>query len=616
MIPEKNTTTLRLRIDPEVQVVFLWEASRTASVLQFKLTKPESSGLRSPNPNHVCSSREQRNRRNNMNKHSSHSSNVDYKMTRRRFVGTAAGGGAALLTGGLASFLKPSASAADFDFLEATIPQLQAAMASGALTSAGLTHGYIQRIQSLNPTLHAVIEVNPNAIAIATALDNERRRGHVLGPLHGIPILVKDNIATYDNMQTTAGSLAIYGNQVPADAPLIQQLRAAGALILGKANLGEWANFRDDEAETFPLAVGWSARGGSTINAYDLSYTSWGSSSGSAAGAAANLCAAAVGTETDGSITGPSAVENAFGLKPTLGLVLQDGIVPISHQQDAAGPIARSVTDVAILLGIMQSPQTDYTPLLQRGALQGKRIGRDVRFFDYSYYGSGIPGDELTVAFATNALNVMQSLGATVVDTDTGDVFAYTGDEFTALLYEFRAQIADYLVTLTHTTMRTLADLIAFDNSHCVQEMPYYDQDVFLAAEMFPGYPNDPAYIAARSHATNTARAGIDNALAKKKLDAIVAPHLTNSTGPAVAGYPNFSMPVGIRSSGRPAGMLMYSTFLHEPQLIAMAYDLEQALQPRRQPQLLNSIIPIPNAGLCHKPQSQGKAHLPHGRIF
>jgi len=550
-----------------------------------------------------------------MNKHSSHSSNVDYKMTRRRFVGTAAGGGAALLTGGLASFLKPSASAADFDFLEATIPQLQAAMASGALTSAGLTHGYIQRIQSLNPTLHAVIEVNPNAIAIATALDNERRRGHVLGPLHGIPILVKDNIATYDNMQTTAGSLAIYGNQVPADAPLIQQLRAAGALILGKANLGEWANFRDDEAETYPLAVGWSARGGSTINAYDLSYTSWGSSSGSAAGAAANLCAAAVGTETDGSITGPSAVENAFGLKPTLGLVSQNGIIPISHQQDAAGPIARSVTDVAILLGIMQSPQTDYTPLLQRGALQGKTIGRDVRFFDYSYYGSGIPGDELTVAFAENALSVMESLGATVVDVDTGDVFAYNGDEFTALLYEFRAQIADYLATLTHTTMRTLADLIAFDDAHCNQEMPYYDQDVFLMSEQFPGYPNDPNYIAARTHATSTAQTGIDSVISAG-VDAIVAPHLTNSTGPAVAGYPNFSMPVGIRDNGRPAGMLMYSTAFHEAQLIAMAYDLEQELNARQQPQLLNSIIPIPNGGFCTGHGHHGQPHLPHGKIF
>src|SRR5207248_11543639 len=255
-------------------------------------------------------------------------------------------------------------------------------------------------------------EANPNAVTIAAGLDNERRAGHVRGALHGIPVLVKDNIATKDNMQTTAGSLAIYGSQVPADAVIIQQLRAAGAVILGKSNLGEWANFRSF-IPVYPLAVGWSARGGNTINPYDLSYTSWGSSSGSAAGAAANLCAAAIGTETDGSITGPSAVENIVGLKPTLGLVSQDGIIPIAHEQDTAGPMARSVTDVAILLGVLQSPfgevlghqlPSDYAQFLDPNALDGVVIGRDVRFFDYSYYGSGIPGDELTVAFAENAL--------------------------------------------------------------------------------------------------------------------------------------------------------------------------------------------------------------------
>jgi amidase len=242
-------------------------------------------------------------------------------------------------------------------------------------------------------------------------------------------------------------------------------------------------------------------------------------------------------------------------------------------------------------------------------------IGRDVRFFDYSYYGSGIPGDELTVGFAENALMVMESLGATVVDVDTGDVFAYNGDETTALFYEFRAQIADYLATLTHTTMRTLADLIAFNNAHCVQEMPYYDQDVFLASEMFPGYPNDPTYIAARTHARTAARSGIDSVI-NSGVDAIVAPHLTNSTGPAVSGYPNLSLPVGIRNSGRPAGMLMYSTFLHEPQLIGFGFALEQALNARQQPQFLGSIIPIPNGGFCTGPGHHGQPHLPHGKIF
>ena len=543
-----------------------------------------------------------------MNKQSPNRLNLDHIITRRKFLGTTALSSAALLSGGITSLLRQSASAdRGFGFVELSILELQAAMAAGQLNSRELTQGYVRRMQSLNPLLNSVIEVNPNAVAIATQLDAERRRGFVRGPLHGIPLLVKDNIATDDQMQTTAGSLAIYGNHVPGDAVIIQQLRAAGAIILGKSNLGEWANFRDDEAETYPLAVGWSARGGSTNNAYDLSYTSWGSSSGSANGAAANLCAAAIGTETDGSITGPSAVENIVGLKPTLGLVSQDGIIPIAHEQDTAGPMARSVTDVAILLGVLQSPfgevighqlPDDYTQFLDPNALDGAVIGRDVRFFDYSYYGSGIPGDELTVAFAENALSVMESLGATIVDVDTGDVFAYNGDEFTALLYEFRAQIADYLATLTHTDMHTLADLIAFNDAHCVQEMPYYDQDVFLLSEQFPGYPNDPAYIAARTHARTAARSGIDSVI-NSGVDAIVAPHLTNSTGPAVSGYPNLSLPVGIRDNGRPAGMLMYSTFLHEPQLIGFGYALEQALNVRQPPQFLGSIIPIPNGGFC-----------------
>src|SRR5262249_3486589 len=421
--------------------------SRTASVLQFKVTKPESSGGRSPKSNHVCSFAKQRNRRNTMIKQSSNRLDLDHIVTRRKFLGTTALSRAALLSGGITSLLRQSASAAGgFDFVEKSILELQDAMATDQLTSRQLTLGYIDRIRSLNPLLNSVIELNPNAIGIAAQLDVERRHGHVRGPLHGIPVLVKDNIATDDNTETTAGSIALVPSRVPADALIIQQLRAAGAVILGKANLGEWANFRDDEAETYPLAVGWSARGGSTNNAYDLSYTSWGSSSGSGNGAAANLCAAAIGTETDGSITGPSAVENIVGLKPTLGLVSQDGIIPIAHEQDTAGPMARSVTDVAILLGVLQSPfgevlghqlPDDYTQFLDPNALDGAVIGRDVRFFDYSYYGSGIPGDELTVAFAENALSVMESLGATIVDVDTGDVFAYNGDEFTALLYEF-----------------------------------------------------------------------------------------------------------------------------------------------------------------------------------
>jgi amidase len=564
-----------------------------------------------------------------MNNQDSDRPDLDHTITRRKFLGTTALSSAALLSGGITSLLRQSASAAGgFDFVEKSIPELQAAMASGELSSKQLVMGYLGRIQSLNPLLHSVIETNPDAIAIAQHLDNERRRGHVRGPLHGIPILVKDNIATDDRMETTAGSLALVGSRVPGDAPIIQQLRRAGAVILGKANLGEWANFRGNLI-FYPLTVGWSARGGDTINAYDLTYTSWGSSSGSGNGAAANLCSVAVGTETDGSITGPSAVENIVGLKPTLGLVSQEGIIPIAHQQDTAGPMGRSVTDVAILLGALQSPfgdvighhvPSDYTQFLQRGALNGARIGRDVRFFDYRYFGSGIPGDQHTVAFAERALDVMESLGATIVDTDTGDVFAYTDDEFTALLYEFKAQIAEYLATLTNTNLRTLADLIAFNNAHCEQELVFYGQEVFELSEQTMGYPHNPIYVAARTHAQTTARNGIDSALIADDLDAIVAPHLTNSTGPAVSGYPNLSIPVGIRENGRPAGMLMYSTFLREPDLIAFAFDLEQELNARQQPQFLHSVIHVPNAGLCDQqrpPQMfTGKAHPTHGKIF
>jgi amidase len=512
-------------------------------------------------------------------------------------------------------------------------------MASGQLTSAHLVRGYLDRIYSLNPLLHSVIQTNPVAVCIAQQLDEERRNGQVRGPLHGIPVLVKDNIATESEvcngneqmMQTTAGSLALVGSVVPGDAVIIRRLRNAGAVILGKTNLGEWANFRGSDI-AYPLAVGWSARGGNTINPYNLIYTSWCSSSGSANGVAANLCSIAVGTETDGSITGPSAVENIVGLKPTLGLVSQQGIIPISHQQDTAGPMGRSVTDVAILLNVLKSPfgrvvgqplPDDYTRFLRRGALQGARIGRDVRYFDYSYYGSGIPGDQGAVGFAQHALDVMADLGATIVDCDTGDVFEYTDDEFTALLYEFKAQIAQYLATLTNTNMRTLADLINFNTIHCRQELVYYGQDVFEAAEQTNGYPTNPLYVHARMRAQFLARRGIDNALANHNLDAIVAPHLTNSTGPAVAGYPNLSLPVGIRPpSGKPVGILMYSTFLREPKLIGFAYDLEQRMQVRRQPRFLGSVIPVPNADLCdqHAEPSHvfpGTAKMPlHGRIF
>jgi len=546
-----------------------------------------------------------------MNKQDSDRPDLDHSVSRRKFIGTTALGSAALLTGGISSLVSRSASAAhDFEFLEATIPDLQAAMASGQVSSKDLVKGYLDRIQALNSLLHSVIETNPNAISIAQHLDNERRKGTVRGPLHGIPILVKDNLATDDNMQTTAGSLALVNSHVPADAVLVAQLRAAGAVILGKANLSEWANFRG-----FAPFNGWSARGGFTRDPYLLDFDPCGSSSGSAVAAATNFCAATVGTETDGSVVCPSGNNLIVGLKPTVGLVSQDGIIPIAHSQDTAGPMCRTVTDVAIMLGVMQTPASDYTPFLQRGALNGARIGIDERYFTEDY-----GGEPDLVAVAQQGLDVMQQLGATLVLTDTGDPFVddfkFYDDELTVLLYEFKGQIADYLATLTHTNMRTLADLIAFNIAHCEEEMKYFGQEIFELSEQTSGDLTDPIYLAARMANLIFAQGGINGALQRDKLDAIVAPTYSFASSPAaVAGYPDLSIPVGLTPEGKPAGLWMYSGALSEGTLIGLAYDLEQEISPRSQPEFLGAVPPEPpDAGICSGLGSATRPQLVNGR--
>ena len=539
-------------------------------------------------------------------------------ITRRRFVGGGLATGAAVM-GGAVSPLSQLAAAPPQppSFLEATIPQLQALMNSGQLTSRDLTAGYLGRMAALNPLLGAVIETNPNAIAIAVQRDRERRNGQLRGPLHGIPILVKDNIATADNMQTTAGSLALVNSRVPGDAPIVSRLRAEGAVILGKTNLSEWANFRG-----FAPFNGWSARGGFTRNPYLLDFDPCGSSSGSAVAPAANLCAASVGTETDGSIVCPSGNNLVVGLKPSMGLLSQDGIIPIGHSQDTAGPMTRTVTDTAILLSVMQTPfgaaagqplPQDYTVFLQRGALKGARIGVDERYFTPDY-----GGEPDLVAVAQQGMAAMTALGATLVPTDTGDPFQYFDAEITVLFFEFKAQIADYLQTLGHTSMRTLADLIAFNLRHCPTEMKYFGQEVFELSEGTSGDLTDPDYLAARALSLTSAGVnGIDAAMTRDELDAIIAPTYSFASSPAaVAGYPNISIPVGLTPEGKPAGLWMYSGFLHEPQLLAFAFDLEQAIHPRRQPEMLGEIPAEPeNAGICAglpRPQIGGKAHLTH----
>jgi len=495
------------------------------------------------------------------------------------------------------------------------IARLQADMKSGATTSRELVRVFLARIDAIDkhgPALNSVIEVNPDALAIATQLDAERARSGARGPLHGIPILLKDNIATDDRMETTAGSLALVGSEVPRDATVAARLRAAGAVILGKANLSEWANFRGNIPADFPPNLflnGWSARGGFTRDPYVLSWDPCGSSSGSAVGATANLCAGAVGTETDGSVVCPAGNNGIVGLKPTLGLVAQDGIIPIAHSQDTAGPMARTVTDVALLLNAMKSPfgrvrghelPHDYTRFLRRGALKGARIGVDRRLFDVAYFAD----PDLNV-ITEAALGVMASLGATIVDPANGpDPFAFGDAEFTVLLFEFKHDIRRYLRGLHHTSMRSLADLIAFDAAHCSEEMQYFGQEVFEAAEATTDL-DDPAYRAARALCIDlTRRHGIDQVMREQHLDAIVAPTYSyGSSAPAVAGYPNISVPTGVTPDGRPGGIWMYGRFLHEPKLLAFAYDLEQEIGGRPLPQFLGSEPALPpDAGLCPVP--------------
>jgi amidase len=535
------------------------------------------------------------------------------RMTRRAFLGAGAAGAAAFVGGGL-PLLRPSAASAaqdDGQWIEKSIPELQALMSSGQLTSRELTRGYLGRITELNPLLHAVIEVNPEAVAIAARRDAERRAGQLRGPLHGIPILVKDNIATRGRMQTTAGSLALVGSRVPGDAPLVARLRAAGAVILGKANLSEWANFRGFPPWDFN---GWTARGGKTRDPYLLSFDPCGSSSGSGVAPAANLCAAAIGTETDGSITCPATNNLVFGLKPTVGLVSQSGIIPIAHSQDTAGPMARTVTDIAILLGVIQSPfgevigqavPTDYTQFLQTNSLEGKTIGVDQRYLTPEY---SFPVNPLTLEAFNAGLDALEDLGATLVPCDTGDIFAYGFDELIVLLQEFKVQINEYLATLSHTSMRTLDDLIAFNNAHCAVEMLYYGQEIFEWANTTTGGLTDPAYLAARANCITLSRdQGID-AVLDSGIDAIVAPSYTLATQPAaVAGYPNIAIPCGFTGDGRPAGMWMYAGFLEEPKLLAFAYALEHALQPRTAPQYPGSLQPFPpDPGICAALPDQG----------
>jgi amidase len=497
-----------------------------------------------------------------------------------------------------------------FELDEATIPQLQEWMASGRYTSRRLVELYLQRIAELDskgPTLRSVIETNPDAPAIAEKLDAERRASGPRGPLHGIPVLVKDNIDTADRMPTTAGSLALEGSIAARDAFVVERLRAAGAVILGKANLSEWANFRSTKSTS-----GWSAKGGQVRNPYVLDRNPCGSSSGSGVAVAANLAAAAVGTETDGSIVCPSAVNGIVGIKPTVGLISRAGIIPISASQDTAGPMTRTVTDAALLLGAMtgvdtRDPRTkasasrirDYRASLDATALKGARIGvARQRFFGYSP-----AADKLIDA----AIDELRRQGATIVDpANMATAGKFDDCEFEILLYEFKAGLNTYLKGLgPDMKVRSLKELIAFNERERDREMPHFGQEILEMADK-KGSLTSAAY----KRAVTTCKAlsrikGLDAVLAAHKLDAMIAPTLSpawpidhvngdhflgaSSTPAAVAGYPAITVPAGF-VRGLPVGITFMGRPWSEARLIALAYAYEQATRHRRPPQFLPTL--------------------------
>ena len=531
-------------------------------------------------------------------------------ISRRTFVALTASTAAAAGTLGASPLLgagnafdarRPPARDA-FDVEERSVAEWQAALARGELTSRQLVERYLERIDSMDargPALRAVLETNPDALDITTVLDAERKSGRLRGPLHGIPVLVKDNIDTADRMHTTAGSQALANDRPTRDAFIVERLRAAGAIVLGKANLSEWANFRSTHSSS-----GWSARGGQTRNPYALNRSPSGSSSGSAVAAAANYCTVTVGTETDGSITSPAAACSLVGLKPTVGLVSRSGIVPISHTQDTAGPMCRTVADAAVLLGALagedpRDPATrgararDYVAVLDANALKGARIGvAREKFTGYS---------DATDAAFTRALDVMKDRGAVLVDPANITTAGQFNDaEFDVLLYEFKPDLARYLATRpAGARARTLDALIAYNRAHAAVEMPYFGQEIFeMSAKKGP--LTSPGYRRALEKCRLLSRTrGLDATFARHRVDAIVAPTMgpswlidlvngdsfggSSTTPCAVAGYPAITVPTGY-TRGLPLGITFMGRAWSESTLLRLAYAYDQAAKARVAP--------------------------------
>ena len=535
-------------------------------------------------------------------------------MNRRDFLHVTALGGAAALTGTALS--KPIGQSIhgprvrSFELEESTIPQLQSAMRSGKFSAISLTKKYLARIHEVDaqgPKLRAVIELNPDAIAIARALDRERATKGPRGPLHGVPVLIKDNLDTHDRMSTTAGSLALAGSIPPRDSFVAQKLRQAGAVILGKTNLSEWANFRSSHSTS-----GWSGRGGLTRNPYSLDRNPSGSSSGSGAAVSANLCAVAIGTETDGSILSPSSVNGIVGIKPTVGLVSRAGIIPIAHSQDTAGPMARTVTDAAILLGVLtgedsRDPTTtesagkthpDYISFLDANGLRGARLGVARKFFGRH---------EAVDKLMETAIADMKHLGAEVIDpADLPTHGKFGGAETDVLLYEFKADLNAYLATLGPSApVRTLEQIIEFNERCKDKEMPYFGQDMMIKAQA-KGPLTEKVYLDARDKCRRLSRdEGIDAIMNQHHLDALIAPttgpaHVTDlaygdrgiggsTSAAAMAGYPSITVPAGF-VAGLPVGLSFFGHAYSEPVLLKLAFAFEQATKHRQPPRFLPSL--------------------------
>ena len=499
-----------------------------------------------------------------------------------------------------------------FELEEATVATLQQRMESGLDSAASLVEKYLARIESIDragPKINSIIELNPDALAIAQQLDMERRAGQIRGPLHGIPIVIKDNIDTADRMMTTAGSLAMVGAKPLADAPLVTALRAEGVVILAKTNMSEWAHFRCWACAT----SGWSGRGGLTLNPYALDRSTSGSSSGTAAAVAGNLAAIGIGTDTGGSIVSPASCCGLVGIRPTVGLVSRKGVIPISHSQDTAGPMARTVTDAALLLNIMASapeddpvaglrrPTTvpDYAAFLVPDGLRSARIGvvRE-KLFGYSP-----PADRI----AEDALQVLEREGATLVDpANIATIDELSKPQMEVVMHEFKAGINAYLANLgPNAPVKSLDDIIAFNEENKEREMPFFGQEMMLEA-VEKGPLTSPAYVTAVEQCRNLSRRlGIDAIMEEHGLDALVAPSgdpawvvdLENgdsnkgwsSTAAAVAGYPHITVPAG-QAHGLPVGLSFFGRAWSEPTLIRLAYAFEQATAQRRVPQFLPTV--------------------------